>query len=661
MNEKTRQPALSVLSWLAACAAVWAVFVASFLAYRLFLLAFFRAEFGPGLRGVDVGRYFATGFRFDAAVSSMWIAPAAALALSLCFRDRIAPVRRALRITIAAFWSLTVPLLIVNTGFIAEYKDQFNHWIFGLVYDDTVAILKTIWKSYPILRLAALAAALAAAGIWLTRRVLRGRTTADGQSRRPTRAQTATIVVLTLAVIVTGIRGSVGRRPVQLKDAAVTADEFLNRLVLNPYTSLRYAIKHQARMNSAKGLRWFLPDGNVRAALARCYPHAADAADLETALMRRSPGAATPARHIFLVLMESYDGYLLWPEYEKYGLTPCLRDLASRGIHAEAFLSAGSGSMPSLSTLMTGLPYSGSMPNYDPALRRALPTSLAAIFKRLGYTTRFFYAGYLSWQRLGAFAVEQAFDEVHGGGEMSPSLTGREWGVTDRELFRFVTAHVPDDRPSLNVIFTCSCHPPFDVDVRAEGYRPTPETVAAGREGSGEDVAGYLGHLWYSDRCVGEFVSRQERSVTQAVFALTGDHWSRRFVRKKPPLFPRRTAPLVLYGPTVLQGRTPKTAPVGSHLDLVPTLIELAAPAGFAYPAFGRDLLAPAGEALGLGNLAVVGADFVLPIEPLVPPETRDGMPYAGMQPADLARLRRWFNDVHALGWWYLKHGTALP
>jgi hypothetical protein len=159
---------------------------------------------------------------------------------------------------------------------------------------------------------------------------------------------------------------------------------------------------------------------------------------------------------------------------------------------------------------------------------------------------------------------------------------------------------------------------------------------------------------------VGEFVSRQERSVTQAVFALTGDHWSRRFVRKKPPVFPRRTAPLVLYGPTVLQGRTPKTAPVGSHLDLVPTLIELAAPAGFAYPAFGRDLLAPAEEALGLGNLAVVGADFVLPIEPLVPPETRDGMPYAGMQPADLARLRRWFNDVHALGWWYLKHGTAL-
>jgi len=650
-----------VLTWLSACATAWAVFVAGFVFYRLFLLLFFRIEFGPGLRGLDVGRYLATGFRFDAAVSSLWVAPAVTLALSLCFHDRVSLIRRALRITVTAFWSVTIPLLIVNTGFIAEYKDQFNHWIFGLVYDDTRAILKTIWKSYPLLRLALLGTALGMAGTWLTRRLLRGWDRAETPPRRPTRVPPAVIIALTLALMVIGIRGSVGRRPVQLKDAATTTDEFLNRLVLNPYTALRYAIKHQAVMNSAKGLKWFLPDENIRAALARGFPHAAGVADLEQAIERRAPGRSPAARHLFLILMESYDGYLLWPEYANYGLTPRLRELADQGIEARAFLSAGSGSMTSLSTIMTGLPYAGSLPNYDPLLRRALSTSLAVIFKRLGYTTRFFYAGYLSWQRLGAFAAEQGFDEVHGGGAMSPSLTGREWGVTDRELFEYVAASVPDDKPSLNVIFTSSCHPPFDVDVRAEGFRPNAVTEKAGREGSGEQVAGYLSHLWYSDHCVGGFVRRAERCLTNAVFAITGDHWSRRFVGRNPPAFIRRTAPLVLYGSNVLPDRASAPLIVGSHLDLVPTLIDLAAPAGFTYPAFGRDLLAGTGEPIGVGNQAVVGADFIVMIEPAAEPEGRNGEAFPGVSEIEVRRLRQRYNDLHALGWWYLKRGKTLP
>jgi CTP synthase len=35
-------------------------------------------------------------------------------------------------------------------------------------------------------------------------------------------------------------------------------------------------------------------------------------------------------------------------------------------------------------------------------------------FKRLGYRTRLFYGGYLSWQRFGIFARDQGADEVYG-------------------------------------------------------------------------------------------------------------------------------------------------------------------------------------------------------------------------------------------------------
>jgi hypothetical protein len=89
-----------------------------------------------------------------------------------------------------------------------------------------------------------------------------------------------------------------------------------------------------------------------------------------------------------------------------------LAALGSEGIYTDAFLSAGDGTMPSLSTLISGLPEVGVHVNYQPAAKQPFPTATAPIFKRLGYRTRFFYSGYLSWQRLGDFCREQGFDEV---------------------------------------------------------------------------------------------------------------------------------------------------------------------------------------------------------------------------------------------------------
>jgi hypothetical protein len=49
-----------------------------------------------------------------------------------------------------------------------------------------------------------------------------------------------------------------------MKDAAVTRDPFLNKLVMNPYAAFRYAIKHHRMLTNSRGLRLILPDGDVR-------------------------------------------------------------------------------------------------------------------------------------------------------------------------------------------------------------------------------------------------------------------------------------------------------------------------------------------------------------------------------------------------------------
>src|SRR5205814_2311392 len=118
-----------------------------------------------------------------------------------------------------------------------------------------------------------------------------------------------------------------------------------------------------------------------------------------------------------------------------------------------------------------------------------------------------------------------------------------------------------------------------------------------------------LGHLWYSDKCVGDFVAEGERQLERPLFAITGDHYSRKqYVSARPThsLYESLAVPLVIYGPKALEQTQRPTAIAGSHLDIVPTLIDLAAPKVFEYHAFGRDLFDQSQPQAGYGCNAVV-------------------------------------------------------
>ena len=132
-----------------------------------------------------------------------------------------------------------------------------------------------------------------------------------------------------------------------------------------------------------------------------------------------------------------------------------------------------------------------------------------------------FYAGYLSWQRIGEFCAAQGFDEVHGGGAIDRGRSGNEWGVEDEALFAYVEQHLPADRPSFNVIITTSYHPPFNVDVRSKGFalQVMPPSLAPLYDGRTSLVT--FGHLWYSDRAAARFIGVMDQRLPTALFALT--------------------------------------------------------------------------------------------------------------------------------------------
>jgi phosphoglycerol transferase MdoB-like AlkP superfamily enzyme len=640
--------------------ALWLVCVATLSATRLFLIASFRSRLSPHVKFSQVVTALANGLRFDAQVATLWVVIPLLMSVACAFVDMARTAQRLRQAAAFAFLTLTSLIAAISWGFVREFDDQFNHFVLGAVYDDLGAILKTVVNAYPLLWPLAVAALAGTLVYVASRRVLtRALVSEDVLERLPPTAKASLSVLLVLG-LVGGIRGSVGRRPLQQNDVAVTSDAFLNKLILNPYKALYYAIESQRELADPSGIHRVLPDGDVRAAVARLFPACGPTENLDACLQRTARGTATPPRHVFLIIMESYNGWPLLPPYRALGITHEMERLGRSGLLFERFLPAGIGTMDSLGPLLSGLGEPGIPINYQVTSRLPYPTGVATVFHRLGYRTRFFYAGYLSWQRTGDFAREQGFDEVFGGGDVGSWTQGNEWGVADEWLFDFVLGKVRDDGASFNMILTVSNHPPFDVDVASRGF-PLREMPASLRGlWDREYTLRQIGHFWYADWCLGRFADAAEGTLPGILLAVTGDHYSRRFLNGRPGLVERALVPLLLHGPQVLASRAMPERAFGSQLDLTRTLVELAAPAGFVYHALGVDLLSPSDRVAAFGAGMAIGANFVAELG-----DTPSWAPMPGCatpaEPPDLLALKRTSDDLRAVSWWRVVRGPGLP
>jgi phosphoglycerol transferase MdoB-like AlkP superfamily enzyme len=641
--------------------ALWLALVLLFVAFRFTLFWIFRGELAEPLNARSFLRCFETGLRSDTCAAMWALLPSLMLTLVGFWRPLGKWHQRLRLLTTAVVLTLCAVVFITDVGYFAEYDNQFDHWIFGLIYDDLRAIMTTIWKSYHVIALVLISAIAVAIATWCLNKLSRATASAKVPDLISTKwAYTVTAVAVLLWALV-GTRVWPHGHLVSVKNAPGTSDSFLNKIVLNPFFALRYAIWQERNMQKITGLRTILPHGDIRSAAAALYPEGKTAATLDDCIKRTASGNfRTPPSHIFIVVMESYDAWAMQPEYVSLHLTDRLSALGSEGILVRSFISSGSSTMESLGTIITGLPFARVLVNYQSAVRQGVPTAIASIFKRLGYRTRYFLGTNLSWERSGEFCREQGFDEVYGGDQMGLRSSGNEWGVDDEDLFQFVLKNTGPE-PSFNLIMTSSYHPPYSVDVEKKGFDLNALKSTSICAGLSKRQLQILGHLWYSDKCVAEFATKAEAELDRPLFAITGDHYSRKkFVSVRPmrTLYDQFAVPLVLYGRKALQNVRAPTTLAGSHLDILPTLIDLTAPEGFVYHAFGRDLLDESQTQVGFGCNSVMGPNFIFRIHNLAQLEDFNGQPVAGV---DAKALALHYRQLEALGWWRAVKGNQWP
>ena len=639
----------------------WLFFMLYLSFFRVSFILYFRSRIEPATGLSDVVMTALNGLRYDSMVSTWWLLVPflASIAAGFANFDRLAErIRTAFG---ALFILLTSIAWVFTFVYFKEYNEQFNYFIFNLYYDDTKAIMQTIWADYHPIPVLIIISVISVIALSIRKRFVRNSIVSRETVARPFSPVSRVLVsLLILSLLVVAARGSIGRRPAQRKDAGISRDAFLNKAVVNPYFSLLFAVQDHVLQTGLAGLEQFLPDRNVRKAAQELFHDPRSFDNLDAYLEKHAKGPkAVPPRHIFLVVMESYDAWPFIKKYASLGLTENLSRLAKNGIFIENFVPASDGTMQSLTAIITSIPYSHVEINYQFTARRPYPSSLFETFKRLGYRTRLFYGGYLSWQRFGDFAKDQGAEEIYGAPHMSTGAATHEWGVDDEYLLNFVANTVDDSRPSFNIIMTTSYHPPYNVDVWGKGFplKQVPPDIAPLFDNT--TSLRMLGHLWYSDKCLGDFVKKIENKLHRPLFAFTGDHFGRKFINARPEFFERSGVPFILYGRDVLNGIAVPQGVAGSHIDIGPTLVELAAPKGFTYYSVGQDLLAPRKEFLGIGWFRVIGKDFILDLSgaPQFYPLPGKALP---KNLPDMSALKATFDRAYGIGWWRVRKGEKL-
>lgn len=621
MNNKRGVHALSH-TWIQDLFLVFA-FAALLSAFRVAMVFFFNNQVS---QDVSIGQYTDVlwmGLKFDLSTAAKWVLISFLSGFICLFLPANLLVSKIRTTVVYLFFIVVVFLLIADAGFFYTYSDQFNQMVFGLFYDDTTAILLTVWKEYHPVLLLVLSVVLTFVSLrvvkyWMQVPMAIGLRLSGATNKTYMGVILCLLLFFLYLLLARGLQFS--GAPLSMRHAFVSQDTTLNRLIPNPLLALWETFHIRLKMNDSRSFKHYWQDGGIQDAAVSAFPErieaisAAQVKSISDVLRQTSQGVdAHAAKHIFVVLLESHSGWTVFPEYRQLGFSPRLSELAEKGYYLRAYLPASTGTIGAINTLVAGLPDSGLFINYEAATQSPLRTSIAVQFKKLGYTSRFFYGGLLGWQRLDQFTHAQGFDEVYGGGDMSAGSHFNEWGVDDEYLFRFVEQKVIDGPTSINFIMTTSNHPPYDIDLAAQGYPIT--EVPNVLKTTFSDTLQVLGHLWYADKQLGRFVESMEQRSSGLLFAITSDHTARLRLR-----FPSNNAlaqvavPFILYGdalPTIA-----KTFPskAGSHIDIVPTLIALTAKRGFEYYSYGRNLARTAKYDYGIGINQIVSSSAMIDI-----------------------------------------------
>ncbi|GAA6988004.1 LTA synthase family protein [Helicobacter pylori] len=331
-------------------------------------------------------------------------------------------------------------------------------------------------------------------------------------------------------------------------------------------------------------------------------------------------------QHVFYIVSESLSSWHFDQKFDAIGLTSALKDLVKKE-HAHmlsAFIESAPRTVKSLDVQITGLPYinDNNLVNSGVILP-SFPMAIGNIMKTLGYRNNFYYGGSGIWNKLTSFTKKQGFHALYFNNHLLefaknkpyPKPIESNWGVHDNILFDYILENTNPNEKTFSMVMTLSNHAIKNVNLKAFNVPLEKIQKFVEKTPKAENLpdANSLGHIYWYDKVIVNFIKKASQKFPNSLFIITGDHFDRSYEYAKNDLYVIKSVPLILYAPTL---KLETISQVGSHLDITPTIVELAAPKGFQFVSFGKPLFSnnttnpPSHPDYALGYEAIATKDY---------------------------------------------------
>ena len=302
----------------------------------------------------------------------------------------------------------------------------------------------------------------------------------------------------------------------------------------------------------------------------------------------------TKPKHIFFIVGESIPQWSLDETHKSLNICTGLWNFKeqSHTVQIPNFLPAGNVSRPSIVSLMSGIYDAGLEINERESFwKGAFPTSFAHQMKQLGYQTIYWYGGNASYGNFNHFGKAQGFDKVESASIFCGPDAPKTWvGVYDHVFLENIEQQIKSiDEPTFHFIYTTSNHGPYKMEDSLLDYNPEKVMPDVGEDlRSNKTRNKELATYRYSDKAIFNFVKSMKDAYPDSLFVVTGDH-SNLFGSLNNTSLIHRDYTLrdtfctvgLLQHPEL--DNTMIATQKGTHMSLMPTIIEAIAPKGFEY------------------------------------------------------------------------------
>ena len=506
------------------------------------------------------------------------------------------------------YFSIVCALLLaisgIDMGFYANFNSHINLTFFDFFNEGPMSLIQTIWEEYHCVYEAIAFLLILLPVLLLIRRIELGKSSARNALHSASRQQSSRLkviklsatILLYIAFLVIGLRGSVWRFPLQIEDTFVSNQKPLNDLVPNAIYMLKKAYKeknnafkiaktddllHEYKFKSLQEALDVYTDGKVKMAKNDTLTA------LQHALFEEvGDSLKQPQPNIVIIYSESWSNYLFnlqQKDAEMYfGLERHFKD----DLLFRNFQSVQNGTVASLENLYVSTPF----PRFFASAYRfkTLPTSIALPFKASNYTTTFMSGMDAAWENCAEALVHQQFDAIYDKFSLLkdyPHATYNSIGVYDEYLFKALLDRLekPSKKRQMIAVMTTTNHPPFEFPKDLK-LPPLPESFYGKKcfaEHNRKVLDKYLTGFRNYNKVLNDFLNRFKASAAakNTILIITGDH-NVRSILDYDAVDKRyeHSVPLYIYLPTYLrkEAYNKLTNRWGSHDDILATLAPFA-------------------------------------------------------------------------------------